>query len=56
VAGDGVLKVSLHGWLVSVDGVNLPARCRNATTKSPPAKNNPRAANPTARAVGCHGC
>jgi len=31
-----------HGWLVSVDDVNLPAGCGSATRKSPPAKNNSR--------------
>jgi hypothetical protein len=49
-----------HGWLVSVDDVNLPACCISATIKSPPAKNNPQAGelatNPTARAAGCQGC
>jgi hypothetical protein len=32
-----------HGWLVSVDDVNIPAGCGSATKKGPPAKNNPQA-------------
>jgi hypothetical protein len=48
-----------HGWLVSVDSVNILTRCGSATRKSPPAKNNPQAgelaANTTAIAAGCQG-
>jgi hypothetical protein len=32
-----------HGWLVSVDGASMADGCVSATTKSPPAKNNPQA-------------